>query len=177
MNQFTIIPAHQQPRVHHKRWKRDSRVSHEFRYQHKRSTVSRRFFRIVNCRDISLCIALGEAPLRSQRDFPQICMLTQPTNHVHIPMAACIPGRRSRHKVPSHCRGGYRPYVGYALIIVTPNFPNGERDGALPHLAPIPRERRGVGTIPVAPFSISCATLGTPHSTATPPFGRLPTGS
>ena len=104
LNQFTI-PARQQPWVHHKRWKRDSRVSHEFKYHHKRSTVSRRFFRIVNCRDISLCIALGEAPLRSQRDFPQICILTQPTNHVHIPMAACIPGRRSRHEVPSHCRG------------------------------------------------------------------------
>ena len=92
-------------------------------------------------------------------------------------MAARTPGRQSRLKNSIELQGGYEPYVGYTLIIVAPNFPNGERDEAEPHLASRPRERRGVGVIPVEPLSILCATLDTPHSTATPSSGRLPTGS
>ena len=92
-------------------------------------------------------------------------------------MAARTPGRQSRLENSIELQGGYEPYVGYTLIIVAPNFPNGERDEAEPHLASRPRERRGVGVIPVEPLSILCAALDTPHSTATPSSGRLPTGS
>ena len=94
-------------------------------------------------------------------------------------MAARTPGRQSRLENSIELHGGYEPYVGYTLIIVAPNFPNGERDEAEPHLAPKdkPRERRGVGVIPVGPLNRLCATLDAPHSTATPSSGRLPTGS
>jgi hypothetical protein len=65
-------------------------------------------------------------------------------------MAARTPGRQSRLENSIELQGGYEPYVGYTLISVAPNFPNGERDEAKPHLAPKdePRERRGVGVSP-----------------------------
>ena len=76
-------------------------------------------------------------------------------------MAARTPGRQSRLENSIELQGGYEPYVGYTLIIVAPNFPNGERDEAEPHLAS--RPRNGVAWVSFqSNLSVYCARLWTP---------------